>query len=183
MFVNLQINTFRFYEKAIYHAVSFRILRYAEDIVANGFPTDAVFMVDDNWQKYYGNFEFKPDRFPDPKGMVDKLHKMGFKLMFWLHAELGPYLVEEARKGSVSGEPIVRPMDYAFPGQGFEGCADQYMLGEKYLVAPMQTPGTQRTVKLPKGRWQDEAGRKYKGGKVYTLDVPLDRIPVFTKVK
>ena len=28
-----------------------------------------------------------------------------------------------------------------------------------------------------------EAGRKYKGGKVYTLEVPLDRIPIFTKVK
>ena len=382
-----------------YNQIEADILRYAEDIVSNGFPTDAVFMIDDNWQKYYGNFEFKPDRFPDPKGMMDKLHKMGFKVMFWLspyvspdspefreleakgvfaldpaedrpailnwwngysamldmsnpaacewlagklhemqekydvdgfkfdagdaanytparirvydgksygpdhtelwckfagefpynelraswkmagqpvvmrlcdkkyaweavgtlvpaminasmeghiyvcpdmigggeftsfldldpseidqeqivrscqihavmpmmqfsvapwrilskenldicrkaawlHAELGPYLVEQARKGSVSGEPIVRPKDYAFPGEGFEGCADQYMLGEKYLMAPMQVPGTERSVKLPQGTWQDEAGKVYEGGRTYTIEVPLDRIPIFTE--
>ena len=57
------------------------------------------------------------------------------------------------------------------------------MLGGKYLVAPMLEPGTVRTVRLPKGRWTDETGRKYKGGKTYTLDVPLSRIPVFTRVK
>ena len=375
------------------------ILRYAQDIVANGFPTGAVFMIDDNWQKYYGNFEFKPDRFPDPKGMMEKLHAMGFKVMFWLspyvsadspeyreleklgyfvldvnkdlpamckwwngfsamldmsnpgarqwlvdklhgmqeeygvdgfkfdagdaaryspaeirvydgesygprhtelwcrmfedfpynelraswklagqpivmrlcdkkyaweavaslvpaminasmeghiyvcpdmigggeftsfldlspeeidqelivrscqihammpmmqfsvapwrilsaenmelcrqaawkHANLGSYLLEQAREGSVSGEPIVRPMDYAFPGQGFESCSDQYMLGPRYLVAPMMTPGTSRSVKLPAGSWKDELGQTYEGGKTYTLEVPLSRIPVFTQ--
>ena len=85
------------------------ILRYAEDIVANGFPTDAVFMVDDNWQKYYGNFEFKPDRFPDPKGMVDKLHKMGFKLMFWLSPYVSPDSPEYrdlAKKGAFVLDPL-----------------------------------------------------------------------------
>ena len=384
----------------IYNQNQADILRYAGDIVANGFPAGAVFMVDDNWQKYYGNFEFKPDRFPDPKGMMDSLHKMGFKVMFWLspfvspdspeyrflagkgallldavedrpaivqwwngfsaaldmsnpvarewlseklcemqrtygvdgfkfdagdagnydparirvhdgksygqahtelwcrfamefpfnelraswkmagqpvvmrlcdkayswaavgslvpaminasmeghifvcpdmigggeftsfldldpadidqenivrscqihavmpmmqfsvapwrilskenleicrkaawlHSELGPYLLEQARKGSVSGEPIVRPMDYAFPGQGFEGCSDQYMLGERYLVAPMLIPGTRRDVTLPAGLWQDETGRQYEGGQTYSIDVPLERIPMFTMI-
>ena len=383
----------------IYNQNQADILKYAADIVANGFPTDAVFMVDDNWQKYYGNFEFKPERFPDPKGMIDALHAMGFKVMFWLspfvspdspeyrdlakqgafvldakedrpavvswwngfsalldmsnpvacewlsaqlqgmqerygvdgfkfdagdagnydparirvhdgvsygqahtelwcrfaaqfpynelraswkmagqsvvmrlcdkkyaweavqtlvpaminasmeghifvcpdmigggeftsfldldpseidqeqivrscqihavmpmmqfsvapwrilskenleicrkaawlHAELGPYLLEQARKGAVSGEPVVRPMDYAFPGEGFEACADQYMLGDRYLVAPMLTPGTRREVRLPAGTWKDETGRTYEGGRTYTLDVPLDRIPLFTQ--
>lgn len=393
--VNPQYNT---WIELTYNQNQEDILRYAKAIVENGFPVNAVFMVDDNWQKYYGNFEFKPDRFPDPKAMMDQLHAVGFKVMFWLspyvspdspeyrdlagkgffakhpvedrpaivpwwngysamldmsnpgarewlagqlhgmqekygvdgfkfdagdaanylpsviraydgksygqaqtelwcrfgagfpynelraswkmagetivmrlcdkryawdavaqllpgminasmeghiyvcpdmigggewtsffnidpegfdqelivrscqihammpmmqfsvapwrilspenleicrkaawkHAELGPYLLEQARHGAATGEPIVRPMDYMFPGQGFEGCSNQYMLGDKYLVAPMIEPGTQRTVKLPKGRWQDEAGRKYKGGKTYTIDVPLDRIPVFT---
>ena len=384
----------------IYNQNQADILRYASDIVTNGFPTGAVFMVDDNWQKYYGNFEFKPDRFPDPKGMIAQLHHMGFKVMFWicpfvspdspefrelsqkgalvldatgdhpavvqwwngfsavldmsnpaacewlseklrgmqeeygvdgfkfdagdpsnytpdkvrvhdgksygqdhselwcrfamefpynelraswkmagqpevmrlcdkaysweaveslvpaminasmeghifvcpdmigggeftsfldmdpsdidqenivrscqihavmpmmqfsvapwrilskenldicrkaawLHRELGPYLLEQARKGAASGEPIVRPMDYSFPGQGFEGCSDQYMLGDRFLVAPMLKPGTQREVRLPEGSWQDESGRIYEGGRSYTLDVPLERIPMFTQV-
>jgi alpha-glucosidase len=384
----------------IYNQNQADILRYASDIVSNGFPTGAVFMVDDNWQKYYGNFEFKPERFPDPKGMMDKLHGMGFKVMFWicpfvspdspefrelrqmgalvmdavedrpavvqwwngfsavldmsnpvacewlsgklrgmqaeygvdgfkfdagdapnytpdkvrvhdgksygqehtalwcrfgldfpynefraswktagqpavmrlcdkkyawdavaslvpaminasmeghiyvcpdmigggeftsflnlaqddidqenivrscqvhavmpmmqfsvapwrilskenleicrqaawLHVKLGPYLLEQARNGAVSGEPIVRPMDYAFPGQGFGSCTDQYMLGERYLVAPMLTPGTEREVRLPLGNWQDEAGYVYEGGRTYTLEVPLDRIPMFVQM-
>ena len=377
------------------------ILKYAHDIADNGFPTGAVFMVDDNWQKYYGNYDFKPERFPDPRAMMDELHSMGYRVMLWVcpyvspdspeyrelarlgyfvldaeenrpailewwngwsamldmsnpaarawmvgklrqmqekygvdgfkfdagdganynpekirvhdgrsygpshtelwcrmfedfpynelraswklagepivmrlcdkradweavgslspamlaagmeghlftcpdmigggeftsfldvdpadidqaqivrscqihammpmmqfsvapwrvlsrenmeicrqaawkHVELAPYLMDQALKGSRTGEPIARPMEYEFPGQGFEGCTDQYMLGDKYLVAPMTTPGTSREVKLPKGRWTDENGRKYRGGKIYTISVPLERIPVFTQTK
>lgn len=376
------------------------ILKYANDIVSNGFPDGAVFMVDDNWQKYYGNFEFKPDRFPDPKAMMDRLHDMGFKVMFWVcpyispdspeyrelaskgylvmdakedkpaiygwwngfsaildmsnpkakewlisrlckmqelygvdgfkfdagdaapydiknvkvfdgksygplhtelwctlaeyfpyneyraswkmagtptvmrlcdkvyswdavgmlipgmlasameghvfvcpdmigggefqsflnidpksfdqalivrscqihammpmmqfsvapwrilsednlelcrqaawkHVELAPYLLEQAKKSVISGEPIIRPMEYAFPGEGFETCCDQYMLGDRYLVAPMMQPGDVRTIKLPSGLWQDETGRRYEGGRIYEINVPLSRIPYFTQL-
>ncbi len=377
------------------------ILKYAHAIADNGFPTGAVLMVDDNWQKYYGNYDFKPERFPDPKAMMDELHGMGFRVMLWVcpyvspdspeyrelakkgyfvldvkedrpaiiqwwngysamldmsnpgarawmvgklkemqtkygvdgfkfdagdgasyspekirvfdgksygpkhtelwcrmyedfpynelraswklagepivmrlcdkkadwtavrglvpamlaagmeghlftcpdmigggeftsfldvdpadidqeqivrscqvhammpmmqfsvapwriltkenmeicraaawkHVELAPYLLEKTKEGTVNGVPVARPMEFEFPGQGFEGCNDQYMLGDKYLVAPMLEKGTSRSVKLPKGRWQDETGRKYKGGKSYEIDVPLDRIPIFTLIK
>ena len=98
-----------------------------------------------------------------------------------MHREMAPYLLGQAHKCAESGEPILRPMDYAFPGEGFEGCLDQYMLGEELLVAPMVTPGTSREVRLPAGRWVDEYGKIYKGGRTYTIDVPLDRIPRFTK--
>ena len=70
-------------------------------------------------------------------------------------------------------------MEYAFPNQGFADCKDQYMLGDKYLVAPVVTESDTRTVKLPKGTWRDDQGKKYKGGKTYTLQVPLDRLPYF----
>ena len=34
---------------------------------------------------------------------------------------------------------------------------------------------------LPTGRWQDENGKKYKGGRTYQIEVPLDRVPRFTR--
>jgi alpha-glucosidase len=98
-----------------------------------------------------------------------------------LHEQMGDYILEQARYSAQTGEPIVRAMDYMFPGQGFDECNDQYMLGDKYLVAPVMDAGTSRTVKLPKGRWIDENGKKYKGGKTYTLEVPLSRLPIFTR--
>ena len=65
------------------------ILKYADHVLENDFPV-GVFMVDDNWQKYYGNFDFKPERFPDPKGMIDRLHRQGFKIMFWICPFVSP---------------------------------------------------------------------------------------------
>ena len=99
------------------------------------------------------------------------------------HEQLGDYIIAEAKKSAQTGEPIVRSMEYAFPHQGFANCKDQYMLGNKYLVAPVMTESDVRTVKLPKGTWQDEQGKKYKGGKAYTLKVPLERLPYFVKIK
>lgn len=100
-----------------------------------------------------------------------------------LHEEMGPYILRQAEESARTGEPIVRCMDYMFPGEGFEDCNDQYMLGNDYLVAPVMDAGTSRTVKLPKGTWVDENGKKYKGGRTYTLDVPLSRLPRFTKTR
>ena len=383
----------------VYNQNQADIMKYAQAIVDNGFPT-GILMVDDNWQKYYGNFEFRPDRFPDPKGMVDKLHGMGFKVMLWvspfvspdsqefrylrdkgylvmkadgsapaildwwngysacydlsnpeafeyftnilkgmqeefgvdgfkfdagdperyqakdimpfdgksfdteqtqlwakfglqfpynefracwkmggealvqrlgdkeyswdgvarlvpsmisagllgyaftcpdmigggqfgsfididpdefdqalivrscqihsmmpmmqfsvapwrilspenleickkyalLHQEMGPYILEMAEHAAKTGEPIVRAMDYMFPGQGFEECNDQYMLGDKILVAPVMDNGTSRMVKLPEGEWKDEMGNTYEGGRSYELDVPLSRLPMFYQI-
>ncbi len=96
-----------------------------------------------------------------------------------LHKQFGDYILQLAREASVSGEPIVRLMEYEFPNQGFAGCTDQFMLGDTYLVAPMITKGNKRSVSLPKGDWCDEQGKKYKGGETYSIDVPIERLPYF----
>jgi len=96
-----------------------------------------------------------------------------------LHTKMGAYIFDLAQQAAKDGEPIVRHMEYAFPNEGFESSDDQFMLGDKYLVAPMIIKGSTRTVKLPKGNWVDELGKKYKGGKVVTIEVPLDRLPYF----
>ena len=59
------------------------ILNYAHNIIDNGFPK-GILMIDDNWQRYYGNFEFKAEKFPDARAMTDELHRLGFKVMLWI---------------------------------------------------------------------------------------------------
>ena len=118
-----------------------------------------------------------------PWRILDEEHLQICRKYANLHAEFGDYIVQQARASAETGEPIVRPMDYAFPGEGFEDCTDEYMFGEKYLVAPVMTPGYTRSVKLPKGRWIDEKGKTYRGGKTYEIDAPIDRLPYFVKKK
>jgi alpha-glucosidase len=100
-----------------------------------------------------------------------------------LHAKMGEYIYELAQKTAKEGEPIVRHLEYAFPNQDFESCDDQFMLGDKYLVTPMVVKGNKRSVKLPKGNWIDELGKKYKGGQTVEIDVPIERLPYFTMQK
>ncbi len=100
-----------------------------------------------------------------------------------LHAKMGDYIYELAAKAAQDGEPIVRHLEYSFPNQGFESCNDQYMLGDKYLVAPMVDRGDTRNVKLPKGNWIDDLGKKYKGGQTVKMNVPLNRLVYFIRQK
>lgn len=66
-----------------YHQNEKDILDYAKDMLDHGLPP-GVLMIDDTWQLDYGAWEFDPRRFSDPKGMVDKLHAMGFKVIVWI---------------------------------------------------------------------------------------------------
>ena len=65
------------------------ILKYAHDLIDNGFPP-GVLMIDDNWQEDYGKWNFHPGRFPNPKAMMDELHKLGFKVMVWVCPFVSP---------------------------------------------------------------------------------------------
>jgi alpha-glucosidase (family GH31 glycosyl hydrolase) len=93
-----------------------------------------------------------------------------------------PYILELARSAAISGEPIVRSMEYAFPDQGFAEEKGQFMLGGRFLVAPVLTKDGEKTVTLPKGRWRDDKGRVLKGPCQVRERVPLDRLPVYERI-
>lgn len=64
-----------------------------------------------------------------------------------------------AQEAMHTKEPIVRYMEYVFPHSGMESINDQFMLGNKYLVAPLYKQGEQtRQVVLPKGLWKAQDG-------------------------
>ena len=118
-----------------------------------------------------------------PWRILDKKH-LGICAKFAnLHKQFGPYILELAHNAAKTGEPIVRHMEYEFPNQGFENCKDQFMLGPKYLVAPVLTKEDSREVMLPAGEWKDDLGKVWKGGQKIKIDVPIDRLPYFEKIK
>ena len=83
-------------------------------------------------------------------------------------------------------DPMMRNMEYEFPGQGMEKIKDQFMLGGDLLVAPVLEKGaTTRDVVLPRGcRWKYvPTGEIYEGGDKITVDAPLEVLPYFEKSK
>ncbi len=100
-----------------------------------------------------------------------------------LHEEFGSYILECAKQTASTNEPIVRSMEYAFPEQGYINCKDQFMLGDKYLVAPMVTKGMKRIVRLPKGKWKDDEGKIIRGPRTVEIEVPLARLPYYERMK
>ena len=98
-----------------------------------------------------------------------------------LHEKMGSYILELAEHSARTGEPIVRLMEYSFPNEGFATWKHQFMLGDKYLVAPVITKDGRLTVKLPKGKWVDEQGKAYKGGREYQFEIPISRLLYFER--
>ena len=95
-----------------------------------------------------------------------------------LHCAFGPYIMKWARHAAKTGEPILRAMDYEFPGEGLGDCLTQFMLGPDWLVAPVLTPENKATVRLPSGVWTDDLGERHVGPKTLELtNVPLARLP------
>lgn len=58
------------------------------------------------------------------------------------------------------------------------------MLGDDILVTPVVRKGERkRKVVLPKGKWRDEKNKTFRGGQSIEIEVPLNHLPYFTKVK
>ena len=101
-----------------------------------------------------------------------------------LHVEFAPYILDLARHAARTGEPIVRTMEYEFPHAGFAKPMTQFMLGPKWLVAPVTAEDDAVTVELPAGCWTDDLGTVHVGPKTLTLThVPLGRLPRYARTE
>ena len=117
-----------------------------------------------------------------PWRILDAQRLQAVKAMAQLHAAFGGYILQCARQSATTGEPIVQSLEYAFPARGYAEITDQWMLGPRYMVAPMVSKGNSRSVVLPPGKWKDDRGRVLKGGRTITTDVPLSRLPYYEKL-
>lgn len=65
------------------------IITYAENIIKNQLPA-GILMIDEGWAEDYGRYDFRAGAFPNPKGMMDYLHEMGFTVMLWVTPYISP---------------------------------------------------------------------------------------------
>jgi alpha-glucosidase (family GH31 glycosyl hydrolase) len=99
-----------------------------------------------------------------------------------VRVQLQQYIVAAARDAAV-GMPIVRPLvfhDRKDPK--LRDRWDEYLFGPDMLVAPVWKSGERsREVYFPKGTWQSywDPNDRVKGPHTKTVEVPLDRIPVY----
>jgi alpha-glucosidase len=100
-----------------------------------------------------------------------------------IHDALRPELVSWAKRAAEVSEPIVKHLMLLFPADPeVRGLSDQYILGDKLLVAPVVTEGADsRSVYLPEGDWfHIWTGDKYTGGQRITVAAPIGSPPVFS---
>lgn len=107
-----------------------------------------------------------------------------FRAYAQLRYRLLPYYYALADEAYRTGLPIVRPMLLEFPrDERFAATDDQFMLGDRLLVAPVLEPrATSRRILLPEGTWHDFwSGAVYEGGAEITYAAPLDRLPLLVR--
>jgi alpha-glucosidase len=100
-----------------------------------------------------------------------------------LHTERGGEILALARESAKTGEPIVRPLEYAWPHRGYADVLDQFLLGPDILVAPVVEKGARkRRLVIPPGRWRGDDGTVVEGPTSVEIDVPLERLPWYRRI-
>ncbi|RKP48881.1 glycoside hydrolase [Cohnella endophytica] len=99
-----------------------------------------------------------------------------------LRLRMGPELLRLAEEAGRLGTPILRAMEFVFPGQGCERVKDQFMLGDSILVAPVLAKGAkERVIVFPEGKWLGDDESYVQGPCERTVEAPLSRLPWYRR--
>ena len=100
-----------------------------------------------------------------------------------LRQKFAPKFVELARRAGETGEPMMRYLEYAYPGIGYAEIRDQFLMGDDLLVVPVLEKGAKtRRVVIPPGRWLGDDGKEVVGPATVEVAAPLERLPHFVRV-
>lgn len=117
-----------------------------------------------------------------PWRVLDAEGQQAFRAAVALRQRFAPRFVELAKKAAKDGEPIMRTLEYNYPGQGYADVKDMFMMGTDLLVAPVLEKGARaRSVRLPPGTWRSDEGTRVQGPAVLTVEAPLTRVPHFVR--
>ena len=115
--------------------------------------------------------------------MLSPEYQKLFKEAVDLRQRFAPRFVSLARESARTGEPIMRNLEYCFPGHGYAGVRDEFMMGRDLLVAPVLEKGAvSRKVVVPPGRWRADDGKTYDGPAVVDMEAPLSRLPYLERL-
>ena len=103
-----------------------------------------------------------------------------FKRWATLHAQLAAYQWGSIGSYERDGLPLLRFLALEYPGEDWAwGSLDEYLLGDRILVAPVQVMGaTSRTVQLPSGTWSPLLGGAAVSGSI-TAPASMTELPAF----
>ena len=115
-----------------------------------------------------------------PWRVLDAEHQAMFSNVLALRQKFAPRIAALAEKAGRDGEPILRNLEYNYPGMGYAGIIDEFMMGDDLLVAPVLKKGARsRKVVLPPGKWKADDGQVYNGPATIEVAAPLSRLPHF----
>lgn len=97
--------------------------------------------------------------------------------------QLVPYLTAAFERYAEDGTPPFRALVLDSPSdQRLHIVDDQYMVGDRMMVAPLFAGEPGRKVVMPQGEWHDFwTGERVQGGTDFLLPASTDRIPVYVK--
>ena len=115
-----------------------------------------------------------------PWRVLSPEHQAIFKKTVELRQRFAPRFVELAKVSARTGEPMMRNLEYSFPGRGYAEILDEFMMGNDLLVAPVMEKGAvSRKVVLPPGKWLADNGKTYVGPTTVEIASPIERLPYF----
>ncbi|NQV49867.1 MAG: alpha-galactosidase, partial [Candidatus Marinimicrobia bacterium] len=119
-----------------------------------------------------------------PWRVLDERHFLAVKKSVEIREKYRDYILELALKAAKTGEPIMKPMEFNYPDQGYALIVDQFLLGDQLLVAPVLIKGAAlRKVVIPKGRWKSFNGQIIVGPKTVDIPIGLGDLPYFELIK
>lgn len=126
--------------------------------------------------RYHGTSKREPYHYPNIASIVRKWWKLRYALL--------PYIIEQGRKTTTTGYPVLRALLMHHPTDKM--CwhiDDQYYFGDAFLVAPIMNSENRRDIYLPEGRWiHFFNGTFQEGGQwLKSYEAPLGEMPVWVK--
>jgi len=126
--------------------------------------------------RYHGTHKREPWEYPHVSEIVRKWWKLRYRLI--------PYIVQQSKKTTQTGFPVIRALILHHPDdRTCRHIDDQYYFGDHMMVAPVMNSSGRRDIYLPEGKWVHFFTREIFEGPRWLKDVvvPLEEMPVYVK--